>query len=120
MGRKNVMRTSEEKEKILLEFYNTGIGRNEICRKYNIATSTLSKWREKYETKGLDGLKSNTGKHENKNAGIHLLKPKNKIEALELEIMKRDIEIARLKKGYIVKGDGAEKEFVTTFDKNIK
>ena len=34
--------------------------------------------------------------------------------------MKKEIEIARLKKGYIVKGVGVEKEFVTTFDKNIK
>ena len=52
--------------------------------------------------------------------GIHLRKPKNKIEELELEIMKKDIEIARLKKGYMVKGVGAEKEYVTTFDKNTK
>ena len=34
--------------------------------------------------------------------------------------MKRDIEIARLKKGYMVKGVGQEKEFVTTLDKNMK
>ena len=45
---------------------------------------------------------------------------RNKIEELQLEIMKKDIEIARLKKGYTVKGVGAEKEFVTTFNKNIK
>ena len=56
----------------------------------------------------------------NKNIGIHLRKPKNKIEELELEILKKDIEIARLKKGYMVKGVGAKKEFVTTLDKNIK
>ena len=52
--------------------------------------------------------------------GLHFKKPKNKIEELELELMKKEIEIARLKKGYIVKGVGVEKEFVTTFDKNIK
>ncbi|UKI27504.1 MAG: ArsR family transcriptional regulator [Bacilli bacterium] len=45
---------------------------------------------------------------------------KNKLEELEIEIMKKDIEIARLKKGYEVKGVGQEKEFVTTFSKNIK
>ena len=49
-----------------------------------------------------------------------LKKQKNKIEELELEIMKKDIEIARLKKGYMVKGVGAEKEFVITFNKNTK
>ena len=71
---------------------------------------------------GLEGLKSQTGKHasSSKNKGLHLRKPRNKIEELELEIMKKDIEIARLKKGYNVKGVGQEKEFVTTFNKNIK
>ena len=54
------------------------------------------------------------------NKGIGNKKPKNKIEELELEIMKKDIEIARLKKGYNVKGVGQEKEFVTTFNKNTK
>jgi len=42
------------------------------------------------------------------------------MEELELEILKKDIEIARLKKGYQVKGVGQEKEFVITFDKNTK
>ena len=65
-------------------------------------------------------MKSNTGKHKNPHAGLHLRKPKNRVEELELELMKKEIEIARLKKGYIVKGVGAKKEFVTTFDKNIK
>ena len=51
---------------------------------------------------------------------MHFKKPKNRIEELELELMKKEIEIARLKKGYVVKGVGAEKEFVTIFDKNTK
>ena len=38
----------------------------------------------------------------------------------DIELMKKDIEIARLKKGYNVKGVGQEKEFVTTFNKNTK
>ena len=61
-----------------------------------------------------------TGKYKHINAGLHFRKPKNKIEELELEIMKKDIEIARLKKGYAVKGVGAKKGYVTTFEKNIK
>ena len=116
----NVMRTPEEKEKIIKEYYSNKVGRNEMCKNYNISTSVLWNWINKYEEKGLSGLKSNTGKHKNQASGIHLRKPKNKIEELELELMKKEIEIARLKKGYIVKGVGAEKEFVTTFDKNIK
>ena len=47
-------------------------------------------------------------------------KPKTRIEELELELMKKDIEIARLKKSYAVKGVGQEKEFVSIFNKNTK
>ena len=58
-------------------------------------------------------------RYKNPNVGLHLRKQKNKIEELELELMNKKIEIAR-KKGYNVKGVGQEKEFVTTFYKNIK
>lgn len=120
--RKNNMRSPEEKEKIVKEFYSGKIGRNEICRKYSISTQTLRKWRIDYEKYGIEGLKSKTGRSSShhKNMGLHLRKPKNKIEELELELMKKDIEIARLKKGYTVKGVGQKKEFVTTFNKNTK
>ena len=45
-----------------------------------------------------------------------------KLEKLVLSItnLKKDIEIARLKKGYLVKGVGREKEYATTFKKNMK
>ena len=52
--------------------------------------------------------------------GLYLRNPKSREEELEIELMKKDIEIARLKKGYNVKGFGQEKEFVTTFNKNTK
>jgi len=116
---KNEMRTIEEKIKILNDYYSgTGIG--EIKRKYNLSDSVFYKWKNAYEKYGKEGLESQTGKHKNHNAGLYLRKPKNRIEELELELLKKDIEIARLKKGYMVKGVGAEKEFVTTFEKNMK
>ena len=120
--KKHVMRTPEEKEKIILEMINDKVGFHTISKRYNVSKSSISKWYYGYKENGIDGLKSNTGKtsKNHKNMGLHLRKPKNKIEELELEIIKKDIEIARLKKGYMVKGVGAEKEFVTTFDKNTK
>ena len=119
-GGKNILRTPKEKEKIVKDLLAGKLGWNQTWKKYNISQSTLSKWKYNYIEKGIEGLKSNSGKHKSPNSGLHLRKPKNKIEELELEILKKDIEIARLKKGYMVKGVGAEKEFVTTFDKNIK
>lgn len=120
--KKNIMRTPEEKEKIILEMISDKVGFHTISKRYNISKSSISKWYYAYKENGIDGLKSNTGKSSkhHKNMGIYLKKPKSKIEKLELEILKKDIEIARLKKGYMVKGVGAEKEFVTIFDKNTK
>ena len=112
--RKNNMRTPKEKEKIIKEYYSGKIGRNEICRKYGISTQTLRDWRAKYEKSGIDGLNSNTGKATGGNKGLGLKKGKNIEEKLKLKIMKLEIENARLKKGYLVKGGGDQKEYVTT------
>ncbi len=120
IGTKNRFFSEKDKERILLEHYNNRIPWEELCRQYELSSSLIYAWDIKYKTNGIDGLKTNRGKHKNPHAGLHLRKPKSKIEELELEILKKDIEIARLKKGYMVKGVGAKKEFVTTLDKNIK
>lgn len=120
IGTKNRKFSEKDKERILLEHYNDHIPWEELCRQYELSSSLVYAWDIKYKTNGIDGLKTNRGKYKNPHAGLHLRKPKNKIEELELEILKKDIEIARLKKGYMVKGVGAKKEFVTTLDKNIK
>ena len=120
IGTKNREFSEEDKERILLEHYNNHIPWKELCRQYELSSSLIYAWDIKYKTNGIDGLKTNRGKHKNNHGGLYLKKPKNKIEELELELMKKDIEIARLKKGYMVKGVGAEKEFVTTLDENIK
>ena len=118
--RNNIMRTPSEKEEIVKEYLSGTTGIRKLSKKYETSHSVIYKWIENYKQYGIEGLKSNTGKHKNPNAGLHLKKPKNKIEELELKLMMKEIEIARLKKGYTVKGVGAKKEFVTTFDKNIK
>ncbi|MBQ4262720.1 MAG: helix-turn-helix domain-containing protein [Bacilli bacterium] len=119
VGKNKTMRTYKEKEKIVKR-YLSGESAVKLAKEINTTDKMIREWTQKYEKNGLNGLKSNTGKHKNPNAGLHLKRPKNKIEELELELMKKEIEIARLKKGYIVKGVGAKKEFVTTLDKNIK
>jgi transposase-like protein len=115
------MRTPEEKEQIVKRFLN-GEPVIKLANEIETDRRVIYDWIRKYDEAGIDGLKSQTGKarYKNPHAGLHLRKPKNKIEELELELMKKEIEIARLKKGYMVKGVGAEKEFVTTFDKNTK
>ena len=118
LGKKNIMRTSEEKEKIVLEYLNSRVGYRVIAENYGIYYSTFFKWIREYRKSGIDCLKSQTGKHIGSNKG----RPKKgtEIEELKRQLTKKDIEIERLKKGYIVKGVGAKKEYVTTFDKNMK
>ena len=121
MKRKNNILSPQEKE-IVVKRYLNGESIKKMAKEKDIGIRQIYHWVEKYQVSGLAGLYSNTGKKSksHKNMGIHFRKPKNKIEQLELEILKKDIEIARLKKGYIVKGVGQEKEFVITFDKNTK
>lgn len=117
----NNMKTPKEKEKKVKRYLN-GESATSLAREYEINREAVYKWVHKYNENGFDGLVSKTGKASvhHKSMGLYLRKPKNKIEELELEVMKRDIEIARLKKGYMVKGVGQQKEFVTTLDKNMK
>lgn len=119
--RKNNMKTPEEKE-IIVKRYLDGETPTKLADEYEINKRRIYIWSKKYQENGIKGLVSNTGKHNSpsKHKGLHLRKPKNRIEELEIELMKKDIEIARLKKGYNVKGVGQEKEFVTTFNKNTK
>lgn len=119
--RKNNMKKPEEKE-IIVKRYFCGESVAKLASEYEIEVRQIYHWINKYQENGIEGLKSNTGKcsKSHEHMGLHFRKPKNKLEELEIEIMKKDIEIARLKKGYEVKGVGQEKEFVTTFSKNIK
>ena len=41
-------------------------------------------------------------------------------DELIVELMRRDMEVARLKKGYSVKGGGSKKEYVTISDSSTK
>ena len=119
---KNTMRSAEEKERIVLESYKEG--RNKIANKYDIHVRVLTRWRRRYEEFGLDGLRSQTGKHSGKHSnglkGLQVKKNKTREEELELENLKLKVEVARLKKGYQVKGVGSKKEYVTIKDLNTK
>ncbi len=115
------MKSPEEKETIVKQYLN-GKSSTKLADEFNVSRRRIYGWVKDYEEKGLDGLISNTGKtsKRHKNMGLYLRKPKSREEELEIELMKKDIEIARLKKGYEVKGVGRKKEFIITFNKNTK
>ena len=118
---RNVMRSAEEKEAIVVESYQFGC--RKTAKKYDIHVRILTKWRRKYQDFGLDGLRSQTGKTShgyNHLARLRNKKNKTREEELELENLKLKVEVARLKKGYQVKGVGLKKEYVTIKDLNTK
>ena len=117
-GTKNAMRTPEEKERIVLEALENGY--RPVARSHGISKSLLETWIRKYQESGIDGLKSQSGRLSRGNGlkGLHLKKKKTREEELELENLKLRIEVARLKKGYRVKGGGRKKEYVTTKGSN--
>ena len=117
-GTKNVMRTSEEKEKIVCEYLNSNVGYRVIANKYDISETLFRKWIKAYIAKGVDGFRRKIGSG---NPGVSKNKKKqSRLEQLEQENIKLKIEVERLKKGYYVKGDGARKEYVTSLEKNTK
>lgn len=118
-GTKNVMRTAEEKEEIILNCINGKTSIKGAAESHNISRRLLITWVGIYREKGIEGLRSKSGRHKNPNLGKYNRCP-SEIEKLKSELLKKEIEIARLKKSYQVRGVGAKKEFVTTFEKNTK
>ena len=119
LGGKNKMRTPEEKETIVLEYLNGKAGYESVAAAHGLSEKLFHTWIKKYRENGIEGLKSKTGKHSNPNTGKYNRHP-SEVEKLKKELLKKEIEIERLKKGYQVKGGGAQKEYVTTIDVNTK
>ena len=121
-----LIRSPEEKERIILEYLNDKHpSQQKTCEKYDIDDRLFSRWIKKYREFGIKGLINNTGKAKSPSKGNPLSKLQrkkhlSKEEQLELENMKLKIEVARLKKGYQVKGVGSKKEYVTIKDLNTK
>lgn len=118
-GGTNKQWSQEEKLRIVKRYFTEGLGRHAISKEENIAPGMLWTWIKKYQDEGEQGLinKKKTG---NPFAALHSSKSISETERLKLLVAKQEIEIERLKKGYMVKGVGANKEFVTTKDVNLK
>ncbi len=120
--RKNRKFSAEFKLQCVKEVLEEYKSHKEVCRKYQLDSHQLRKWMEHYHN---DGEKYFYEEHRGKGGGnpfaaLHTSKSLSREERLELENLKLRIENERLKKGYIVKGVGANKEYVTTLDVNTK
>ena len=120
--RKNKKYDAELKINCIREVLVKHRSQREVAREYDIAPWNIRSWIRKYEEYGEQYFyEEHRGKGcGNPFAALHTSKSLSREERLELENLKLRIENERLKKGYIVKGVGANKEYVTTLDANTK
>lgn len=114
---------TELKRKLCQEICINGKSTIKIAEEYKIPLKTLEKW--------ITAFNKNNNCFNPKVETVNDFKVIDSIQSpnyddlsfddLKKELMKKDIEIARLKKKYFVKGDGTEnKVFITFSNKNIK
>ena len=119
-GEKNKKWTNEERLKYVLMCEEEHIPVCECARKEGIPRGTLNGWLKRYRAGGVEALNPEKLHPGNHFAALHTSSSLSENERLTLLVEKLQIENERLKKGYIVKGVGAGKEFVTTKDLNSK
>ena len=117
-GIKHRKYTEDEKLKIVKMNVEQYLSSYEISKITRVSEKNIRRWVKQYSEEGIEGLK--TKRRGNPFAALHTSKTLTKEERLELENLKLKIENERLKKGYLVKGGGAEKEYVSISDVNMR
>ncbi len=118
-GQKKRVWTKEDKLKIIKRYSEEHLSARDLGRIYDADHSMICRWIREYTAKGEAAFEE--GKRSgNKYAALHTSKNLSETDRLKFEIDKLRIENERLKKGYTVKGVGANKEFVIIKDVNMK
>ena len=97
--------SKEDKLKLINEVLE-GKSSQEVARENDISGGLLRNWIIKYNNYGIESLE-NKKKPGNPLCKYSNMKNLTDIEKLQYENMKLRIENERLKKGYLVKGDGS-------------
>jgi len=121
MGRQYRKWSKEEKLRIVNRYVVDHVGQPTLAREEGISEGMLRRWIYAFLENGEKGLEPKENhRRGNPFAALHTSKSLSEIDRLRLENAKQKIEIERLKKGYIVKGAGVNKEFVTLNERNLK
>ena len=80
----------------------------------------FERWMKEYDEQGEAGLASHRDRCGNRYAALHTSKTLDEMGQLQLRMAKLEADVARLKKGYRVKGSGSQKEFVTGSGKSFR
>jgi transposase-like protein len=98
--------SKEDKLKIINEVLLNCKSTQQVAKEYDISGGMLRGWIIKYNKDGLNALE-NKKKPGNPLSKFSSRKQLSEMEQLQYENMKLRIENERLKKGYLVKGDGS-------------
>ena len=104
--------TPEEKAEIVYKHLNDHISLRSLEKEYHADRGIICKWAKKYIAEGESSF-VHKGHPGNPFAALHVSKNLSEVERLRLTVAKLEVENERLKKGYLAKGVGASKEFVT-------
>ena len=118
-GQKKRVWTPEQKAEIVYKHLNEHISVRTLEKEYHADRSMICKWVKKYIAEGESSF-VHKGHPGNPFAAVDVSKNLSEVERLRLMVAKLGIENERLKKGYLVKGVGATKEFVTGREKSLK
>ena len=104
--------TPEEKAEIVYKHLNDHISLWSLEKEYHADRGMICKQVKKYIAEGESSF-VHKGHPGNPFAALHVSKNLSEVERLRLTVAKLEVENERLKKGYLAKGVGASKEFVT-------
>ena len=105
-GGSNRYWTKDEKLRIINRVIVDGLSTHQVSDSENISNGMLNNWIKNYLEKGELALE-NKRKPGNPLSKYSMRKQLTDMEKLEYENMKLRIENERLKKGYMMKGDGS-------------
>ena len=103
----------EEKLRIVKRHTEEHVSIRELEKQEGANNALISAWIQRYAIEGEDGLRPKP-RRGNPYAALHTSKSLTELEELRLRVVKQDIEIARLKKGYWVEGEGADRIVITS------
>ena len=118
-GQKKRVWTPDQKLEIVRKHMDEHISVKKLGMEYQVDHSMICRWTKEYLAGG-EGAFEPKKRPGNRFAALHRSKNLSELERLRLLVAKQEIEIARLKKGYWVEGAGANREYVTGQDVNMK
>ena len=119
-GQKKRIWTKEQKLAIIKRYYEEHVSAGSLAEEYEADKSMICRWIRNYNQYGESVFDSKNSGKGNLFSALHISKSLTETDRLRLQLAKLEIENERLKKGYLVKGVGANREFVTLKDVNMR